>query len=72
METLDKTLNNLKNSDRVKIILPSGAYLQGKKKKVQRNIQLINSDLVISKTEIGYIPVPFRVNLQKEVVIYTS
>ena len=72
METLSKIFSELNNSDRVKVILPSGIYLQGRKKKVQRDIQQLNSELEVSKTEIAYTSIPFRVNLCKEVVIYTS
>lgn len=72
MDTLEKTFQSLKNTDRVKVISPSGIYLQGRKKKVLRDIQQFRSDLKILKTEISYIPVPFRINLCKEIVIYIS
>lgn len=72
MDALEKTFQSLKNTDRVKVIFPSGIYLQGRKKKVLRDIQQFRSDLKILKTEISYIPVPFRINLCKEIVIYIN
>lgn len=72
MDALEKTFQSLKNSDCVKVIFPCGIYLQGRKKKVQRDIKQFSYDLKVLKTEISYIPVPFRINLCKEIVIYIS
>lgn len=70
MQTVDDVLNPLKKSDRVKVILPNGIYFQGKRKKVQQDVNQLHSDLKVLKTEINYVPLPFRVNLCKETVIY--
>ncbi|MDE5977443.1 MAG: hypothetical protein K2G70_03105 [Turicibacter sp.] len=70
MQTVDDVLNSLKKSDRVKVILPNGIYFQGKRKRVQQDISHLHSNLSVSKTEISYVPLLFRINLCKETVIY--
>lgn len=70
MNRINKILETLERSDRVKIFLPSGAYIQGKKRKIQREINQYPSELEVYKTETGFVPVPFLINLKKEVVIY--
>lgn len=72
MQSVDDVLNPLKKSARVKVILPNGIYFQGKRKRVQQDISKLHSNLKVSKTEISYVPLPFRVNLCKETVIYTN
>lgn len=70
MNQINNILNSLENSDRIKVFLPNGAFIQGKKKKIQHQMQYQPSDLEVYKTETGFTAVPLHPNLKKEVVIY--
>lgn len=72
MEQLIEAIEKLENSDRVKVILPSGIYLEGKKKKVMRDVRQFKKDLKIIKIEKSFVPLPYRLSLCKEVIIYVN
>lgn len=69
MKTIEDALKPLKNSDRVKILMPGGVFMQGKKRKIIRDLKYSDYEFEVTDTKIQFVPLPFRQNLTQEFVV---
>lgn len=69
MKTIKDALKPLKNSDRIKIIMPSGAFIQGRKRKILRDLKYSDYEFEVTDTKIQFVPLPLRQNLVREFVV---
>lgn len=69
MKTIEDALKPLKNSDHVKIIMPGGVFMQGRKRKIIRDLKNSDYDFNVTGTKIQFVPIPFRQNLAPEYIV---
>lgn len=69
MKTIEDALKPLKNSDRVKILMPGGVFMQGKKRKILRDLKYSDYEFNVTETKIQFVPLPFRQNLHKSLLL---
>lgn len=69
MKTIEDALKPLKNADRVKIILPCGTFIQGRKRNILKNLPHNEHGFNVTDTKIQFIPLPLRKNLYPEFII---
>lgn len=69
MKTIEDALKPLKNSDRVKILMPGGVFMQGRKRKILRDLKYSDYEFWVTETKIQFVPLPFRQNLTQEFVV---
>ena len=69
MKTIEEALMPLKNSDHVKILMPNGVFMQGRKRKILRDLKYSDYEFKVTDTTIQFVPFPFKRNLEREFVV---